>query len=89
MDLEIILRDISQKGEQQIPYDITCIWNLKYDTNELIYKTNRFTDIENKVMVTIVEKVWGGINQEFGITRYKLLRIKYTNSKVLLYSTGN
>ena len=89
MDLEIILRDISQKEEQQIPYDITCIWNLKYDTNELIYKTNRFTDIENKVMVTIVEKVWGGINQEFGITRYKLLRIKYTNSKVLLYSTGN
>ena len=72
-----------------MPYDITCIWNLKYDTNELIYKTNRFTDIENKVMVTIVEKVWGGINQEFGITRYKLLRIKYTNSKVLLYSTGN
>ena len=65
------------------------MWNLKYDTNELIYKTNRFTDIENKVMVTIVEKVWGGINQEFGITRYKLLRIKYTNSKVLLYSTGN
>ena len=25
--------------ERQIPYDITYMWNLKYDTNELIYKT--------------------------------------------------
>ena len=30
-------------------HDITYMWNLKYDTNELIYKTN--TDIENKFMV--------------------------------------
>ena len=25
--------------ERQIPYDITYMWNLKYDTNELIYRT--------------------------------------------------
>ena len=25
--------------ERQIPYDITYMWNLKYDTNELIYNT--------------------------------------------------
>ena len=25
--------------ERQIPYDITYMWNLKYDTNELLYKT--------------------------------------------------
>ena len=25
--------------ERQIPYDITYTWNLKNDTNELIYKT--------------------------------------------------
>ena len=25
--------------ERQIPYDITYMRNLKYDTNELIYKT--------------------------------------------------
>ena len=29
------------------------------------------------------------INQEFGISRYKLLYIKQINNKVLLYSTGN
>ena len=25
--------------ERQMPYDITYRWNLKYDTNELIYET--------------------------------------------------
>ena len=25
--------------ERQIPYDISYMWNLKYDTNELIYET--------------------------------------------------
>ena len=25
--------------ERQIPYDITCMWNLKCDTNEHIYET--------------------------------------------------
>ena len=39
MDLEIIsLNGVSQK-ERQIPYDLTYMWNLKYDTNELIYET--------------------------------------------------
>ena len=39
MDLEIvILSEVSQR-ERQIPHGITYMWNLKYDTNELIYKT--------------------------------------------------
>ena len=25
--------------ERHVPYDITYLWNLKYDTNELIYET--------------------------------------------------
>ena len=29
------------------------------------------------------------INQEFGVSRYKLLYSKQVNNKVLLYSTGN
>ena len=28
--------------EKQIPYDITYMWNLKYGTNEPIYKTITF-----------------------------------------------
>ena len=34
----ITLSEVSQT-ERQIPYDIPYMWNLKYDTNELIYKT--------------------------------------------------
>ena len=38
MDLEIIiLNEASQKEKDK--YHITYIWNLKSDTNELIYKT--------------------------------------------------
>ena len=40
MDLEIIiLSEVKSERERQIPYDITHMWNLKYDSNEFIYKT--------------------------------------------------
>ena len=45
---------MKQLIESQILY-ITNIWNLKNNTNESIHKTNRFTDIENKLMVTKAE----------------------------------
>ena len=39
--------------ERQIPYDITYVWNLKYDTKwTYLQNRNRLTDIENKLMVT-------------------------------------
>ena len=50
---------------------------------------NRLTDIENKLSVTKGKKGGGGINQEFQMSRYKLLYIKKINDKDLLYSTGN
>ena len=37
MDLEIII--LSEVSQKEIPYDITYMWNLKYDTNEFIYET--------------------------------------------------
>ena len=38
MDLEtIILSEISQR---QMPCDIIYMWNLKYDTKQLIYETD-------------------------------------------------
>ena len=49
MDLEVII--LSEVRERQIPYDITCMWNLKYDTNELNYKEKDSTDIENRLVV--------------------------------------
>ena len=37
VDLEIII--LSEVKERQISYSIICMWSLKNDTNELIYKT--------------------------------------------------
>ena len=37
-------------------YDITYMWNLKKDTNELISTTERFTGIGNKLLVTQRER---------------------------------
>ena len=38
------------EAERQISYNITYTQNLKYDTNELTYKTgNGLTDIENRL----------------------------------------
>ena len=58
MDLEMIILSKSDR-ERQIPYDITYMGNLKYGTNEAIYKTNRLTDTENRLVVTKEEGVWG------------------------------
>ena len=44
MDLGIIiLSEVKSERERQISYDITYIWNLKCDTNELTYKTDSQT----------------------------------------------
>ena len=44
MDLEMIkLNKVSQKEKDKIPYGITYMWNPKYDTNELICKTDSQT----------------------------------------------
>ena len=40
IDIEIIILSVvKSERERQIPYDITYMWTLKYDTNELIYET--------------------------------------------------
>ena len=37
MDLEAVI--LSEVRERRILCDITCMWNLNYDTNEPIYQT--------------------------------------------------
>ena len=36
---------MKSERERQIPYDITYMWNLKYDTNEIIYETETESQI--------------------------------------------
>ena len=38
MELDTHTKWNKSEGERQIPYDITYIWNLKYGTNEPIYR---------------------------------------------------
>ena len=52
MDLGIII--LSIVNQRKINIVSLNMWNLKKDTNELNYKTNRFTDIENKLQFSSV-----------------------------------
>ena len=38
--------NLSPEREKQIPYAITYMWNLRYDTNELIHETE--TDLQTQ-----------------------------------------
>ena len=71
MELEIIILSKSER-ERQILYDITYMWNLKYDTDELICETNRLTDPENRLVLAKVGD-GRGMGWKFGISRCKLL----------------
>ena len=51
--------------------------------------TNRFRDIENRLVVAKGKKGRRGMDWEFETSRCKLLNIGWINNKVLLYSTGN
>ena len=42
-----------------MPYDITYMWRLKHDTDELIYETETDYDIENRFVVAKGEDGWG------------------------------
>ena len=73
--------------ERQIPYDIAYMWNLKYDTNVLTYKTQTHRHEKTcfwrgRVRVEMMD--WA-----FRTSRCKLLYIEWINNKVLWCSTGN
>ena len=73
--------------ERQIPYEITYTWNLKYNTNELIYETETDSqDIENRLVGAKEVGTGRRMQWEFGISRCKLIYITWINNKVLLYS---
>ena len=47
------------KSERQLPYDIIYVWNLKYDTNELTYKTETESWTQNRLVVAKKDGVRG------------------------------
>ena len=60
--------------ERQIPYGITYMWNLKYDTNELIYPPEqKQTHIQRRL---VGGGGGAGVDWEFGMCRCKVLHIE-------------
>ena len=53
-------------------------------TDEFIYETETDSQTENRLVVAEA----GGIDWEFGISRYKLLYMECINNEVPLYRTG-
>ena len=52
-----------------MPCDITYMWNLKYETNELIYKTETDSQIEQESWLPRGEDEGGGMEWDFGVRR--------------------
>ena len=84
----IILCEVSQTEKNKY-HMISHMWNLKHDTNELIYKTETGSQTQRTGLWLPGERGWGGLNWEFGVSRCQLIYIEWVNRKVLLHCTGN
>ena len=62
------------------------MWNLKYDTNKLMYKMETGSQTKQTNGYQSGKK-GGGINEEFEINIYTLLHVKQTTNKDLLSNT--
>ena len=62
------------------------MWNLKYNTNQHIYKTEADTQTERTDLW--LPRWWGWKDWEFGISRCKLLYVGWINNKDLLCTQG-
>ena len=70
-------------------YDFPYRWDLRNDTNEFTYKTEKDSDLENNLMVAGGKDGEERIVGEFGIDRYTLLYLKWIANRDLLCSTWN
>ena len=68
---------------------ISLVQNLKYDTNETIYKTERIYRHREQTCGCQGNDGWGRNGFGVGISICKLVCIEWINNKGLLYSTGN
>ena len=63
------------------------MWNLKYGTNDPIYKTEK--DHGHGEQTCVCQSGENGMDREFGLGRCKLLHLEQISNEVQLYSTGN
>ena len=87
MQLEIVI--LSELRERQIPYDVICMWNLKYGTEEPIYRPKQTHSHGEHTCGCQRGEGGSGMDGKFGVNSYKLLHSEWIGNEVLLYSTGN
>ena len=68
----IILHEVRRRMTYHV-ISLMCGIFKKLDNRTYLQNRNRLTDFENKLMVIKGERLWGGINYEFGINIYALL----------------
>ena len=65
------------------------MWNLKYGTNELIYRTETASQTCRTDLWLPRGRGRQWMDGEFGVGRCKLLHLEWISNGVLLHSTGN
>ena len=81
----IMLSEVSETEEQY--HHVTYGQNIKYDTNEPIYKIEPQLQ-RQKTNLRLPEWKVGETNQKFGVSRYYYI-YKIDKQQILLDSTGN
>ena len=85
MQLEMIMLSKSERG-RQIPYDITYMRNLIYNTNEPVISLKQNQGHREQTGSCQAGEGWERAGLGVRDCRCKLAYIKWINSKVLLYS---
>ena len=75
------------KRERQMQYDATYMWNLKHNTNQLIYKTKTDSQVQKTDLLPREMGVREVRNESLGLAEANC--VGWINDNVLLYSTGN
>ena len=79
MELDIVIQSKVCQRRRQIPYSIIYTWNLKYDTDELVHKTETDLQRENRLRLPRGRRDGGGVEWVSGISRFRLVYRERTN----------
>ena len=73
---------LSEVSKREITHDITYMWNLKYGTNEPIYRieTDSQTQSDCQGVGVLGRRT---MDWEFGVSGCKLIYLEWINNKVL------
>ena len=70
-------------------YNVIYMWNLKCDTNELVYKTETDPQTESRAVATKGEVREAGRSVSPGLADVHCYMYRMDEQKELLHSTGN